>query len=73
MLTQIIEVIGHLCPLKTIGPGSLIFGPEVDHSDDLLSLPGQGQRSRFSSLPCKIVKMFPVLTKCFHFLISYSL
>ncbi len=62
----------YLCPKKTIGPRSLIFWSEVDHSDDLLPLQGQGQRSRFRSLPCKIVKTFPVLTKCFHFLLIYT-
>ncbi len=54
---------------KTIGPRSLIFGSEVDHSDDLILLQGQGQRSKFRSLPSKIVKTFPVCPKCFHLLL----
>ena len=40
--------------------------------DDLLLVQCQGQRSRFRSLPSKIVKTFHIPTKCFHFLISCS-
>ncbi len=39
---------------------------------DLLLPQGQGQRSRFGSLPSKIVQTFPVRTKCFHFLCSWQ-
>ena len=58
-----IRVIG-----QTIRPKSLIFGSKVGHRDGLLLLQGQGQRSKFRSLPSRIVEMFHVPTKCFHFL-----
>ncbi len=39
----------------------------------LIPYQGQGQRSMSRSLPSKIVKTLPVLTKCFHFLFTSDL
>ncbi len=38
----------------------------------LIPYQGQGQMSMSRSLPSKIVKTLPVLTKCFHFLIRFE-